>query len=610
MIHAAGISVVSPKGTALFVRRGPGSDHPGEWHFPGGRLEGNETAIQAAEREFVEEAGVLVEGEHELWTRTIAAPTVPPVETPVPGQELAALEEVDYITFLQRVDREFEPTLNYENTAWCWAPVNDPPQPLHPGCQIAIDRFGMDELGVARAIRDGRLTSPQWYENIALFDMRITGTGVSYREKLDEYVYRRPENYLTEEFLTRCNGLPVVVEHPSTEVLTTEEFAKRIVGMAVLPYIKGTDVWTISKVYDRPAARMMEQKLLSTSPAVVFRDPDVNLTVEMADGKTLLIEGKPSLVDHLAICQVGVWDKGGDPAGIIAVDVTGALKMAGESEEKVEQEEKTESRSDSGEFGQKLDKLLTHMDSLHSRMDSMEARYKKDDDDDSKSRKDDDDDSKHRKDDDDDSKSRKDDDEEDEDDCEDEGRQDGEDEGEGEVMPKDEPERVAADKGRKRHDSMATKADIDRIERMISRPMSDAEFREMSGAQAKADRVFEAFGDSAPRPLQGETLINYRIRLADALKVHSPTLKGTLLSRVAIADSTTFEVLESQIYKDAAEVARSPSTVPAGQLRMVTKRMDSGHTINTFVGEPAAWMRNFAPEQQYVSTFMTSKGGH
>jgi hypothetical protein len=29
-----------------------------------------------------------------------------------------------------------------------------------------------------------------------------------------------------------------------------------------------------------------------------------------------LVEGNPSFVDHLAICEKGVWDKGGDPSGI------------------------------------------------------------------------------------------------------------------------------------------------------------------------------------------------------------------------------------------------------------------------------------------------------
>jgi hypothetical protein len=49
---------------------------------------------------------------------------------------------------------------------------------------------------------------------------------------------------------------------------------------------------------------------------VVFRDPKVNYNLEMEDGSNLLVEGNPSFVDHLAICEKGVWDKGGDASGI------------------------------------------------------------------------------------------------------------------------------------------------------------------------------------------------------------------------------------------------------------------------------------------------------
>jgi hypothetical protein len=49
---------------------------------------------------------------------------------------------------------------------------------------------------------------------------------------------------------------------------------------------------------------------------VVFRDTKVNYNIEMEDGSNLLVEGNPSFVDHLAICEKGVWDKGGDASGI------------------------------------------------------------------------------------------------------------------------------------------------------------------------------------------------------------------------------------------------------------------------------------------------------
>ena len=77
-----------------------------------------------------------------------------------------------------------------------------------------------NELDIARGIRDGDLPSPQKFgDNLWLFAMRITGTGTAYRSKLDELVFRDPDIFLTEDFLERCQGLPVIVQHPKNDKL-------------------------------------------------------------------------------------------------------------------------------------------------------------------------------------------------------------------------------------------------------------------------------------------------------------------------------------------------------------------------------------------------------
>jgi hypothetical protein len=187
---------------------------------------------------------------------------------------------------------------------------------LHPGVVIALRRLRFNEYEVAEAIRDGELASPQWFENALLTDMRISGTGVSYRPKLNEWVYRRPENYLSEDFLKRAAGMPIIYEHPEDSVLDSASFGERVVGTMQLPYIKGEDVWGIARIYDKSTAKELLDGEISTSPSVVFRDPAVNYQVELKDGSTLLVEGSPSYLDHLALCAKGVWDKGGAPSGV------------------------------------------------------------------------------------------------------------------------------------------------------------------------------------------------------------------------------------------------------------------------------------------------------
>lgn len=295
LIRAAGVLLIhqAPGGDrALFVRHA----ERGTWEFPGGVVEEGETAQEAAERELLEEVGPAPYGRLTPFTRN-------------------QLAEVDFTTFQARVADAFEPVLSEEHTDWQWANLDTPPDPLHPGVRLALDRLQMNELDIARAIADGRLSSPQQYENLWLFALRITGTGASYRPEYNEHVWRDPGIYLNPEFLARCNGMLVIWEHPPGDQLNQKEFRRRIIGSIMLPYLMDDEVWGIAKLYDQDAVQIMLDNQLSTSPAVSF-PPGVNREKKLDGDRTLLIEGVPKLVDHLAVCELGVWDKYGDPTGV------------------------------------------------------------------------------------------------------------------------------------------------------------------------------------------------------------------------------------------------------------------------------------------------------
>jgi 8-oxo-dGTP pyrophosphatase MutT (NUDIX family) len=308
LIHGAGILFLTSEKRALFLRRGNGGDYPGHWCFPGGTQEDGESLEECAEREAIEELGFLPGGDRTLLTRTVLT---------IDDSASEAASTVDYTTYAQRVSTEFAPRLNGEHTAYTWASTEEPPQLMHPGCLLALQRLTMDELDVAEAMADGRLASPQHVDNMALFCMRISGTGTSYRQAHKEFVWRDPSVWLTPRMMKRASGLSLIMEHPEKSMMDSKEFNDRIVGMVFLPYVKDDELWAVVKVYDAPTIRMLEEGQLSTSPAVVFK-PDANIKVNSddEDGEALLIEGEPSLLDHLAICGRGVWDKGGPPVGI------------------------------------------------------------------------------------------------------------------------------------------------------------------------------------------------------------------------------------------------------------------------------------------------------
>lgn len=545
----------------------------------------------------------------------------------------------------------------------------------------------MDETQVAQAIAAGELTSPQQFANSWFFALRISGTGTAFRKALDEYVYRRPENYLTPEFLARCNGLPVIIEHPAKQMLDSKEFAERIIGMIVLPYIgaegiidpEGDEVWGIARVLDQEAAQYLCENVASTSPAVVFSAASENEKVKLSDGKHLLIEGKPSLLDHLAVAALGVWDKGGPPAG---VESTTAKELVMADEEKKVEEEK---RDDADE---KLDKMLSKLDSMHTRMDGIEARQARHDAEEAEERE------------------REEKERHDAEEAEEEERQaalleklaaeereegeeaeargdaggkpwmarkdgesvtehsnrvhgaaarcdaasfcrkDGEShaehsarcdamakkvgrkdaEEEKEVDPEKgkpvEPER--SDKAAKKDSEEEEDPEVKKNEEEAAR--KDAEIRAIkdtaekqaaelsdlkrkvadrpddeeaafADAQSAADEVYQALGKRAPRPMAGERLLSYRIRMARELQPHSEMWKDSDLPAIARADAKgAFPNAERLIYADAMTHARLPSSIPEGTLRQVTRRdRTTGRLMHEFVGDPLSWMSQFMP---------------
>jgi 8-oxo-dGTP pyrophosphatase MutT (NUDIX family) len=618
MIRAAGILFLTPDRKALLLQRSLKGNHAGEWCFPGGSLESGETAEEAAIRECREETGHICEGALIEHTRRIAVDqpatgVVPPAHS-LDGSPSPVLgEQVDFTTFVSKLGSEFIPELNDEHIAYAWAPIDSPPEPLHPGCRIALQRFGMDELGVARAIAAGDLISPQRYTNMALFALRITGTGVALRRKHNEWVHRPPEEFLNEEFLARCNGLAVIWIHPKKAVLDSKEFNERVVGTIMLPYIQGNEVWGIAKIYDAAAITEMATSQLSTSPGVVLWPDHATTTATLEDGRKLLIEGSPFLLDHLAVVEKGVWDKLGDPSGVRSEiigdeDVTEAERKAAEkaradADEKLKEEMKDPAKKDA-EGGEFLDKLLTHVDGLMTkhcdvmgkRMDAMEEEFKKERKDRADAAKKDNEEEEKKKADAAKADAAKSDAAKADAGKEPPGKDPKEPKGDAEEEEKKKADAAKADAAKadaakkdaaKADADAATIADVLKevadLRTRIPKDVTDADHAALTDAQSRADGVFNELGQRAPRPMLGETVGEYEHRVGGILKVHSKQWKDIDLSK--IGDSATFKIALGTIYADAQEAGRHPTDLQPGELRQVT-RIDrgTGRTVHEFFG--------------------------
>jgi hypothetical protein len=131
----------------------------------------------------------------------------------------------------------------------------------------------------------------------------------------------------------------------------------------------------------------------------------------------------------------------------------------------------------------------------------------------------------------------------------------------------------------------------------------DEEEAAMCDAQAKADSVFASFGKSASRPLNGESLINYRKRMLRGLQGYSDAYKHVNIN--SIKDEALLALAEKQIFADAVAASRASAHVGAGQLVEINEKDRAGRTITKFRGDMEAWLGDFKVPALRVMKFNT-----
>lgn len=520
----------------------------GTWCQPGGKVEPGELAIDAARREVLEEVGYQYDG--------------PLTPHSVYG---------DYLTFRAEVPEKFEAKLNDESLAAGWFHIEDLPTPLHPPFAEMLAQQALNETEVAALIADGTLSSPQYFINMWMFAIRVTGTGVTWRSADQQMTFRNPDDYLTPEFLQRVAGLPLIWLHPEKNTLDSDEFAKRVIGTLTNSWVADNgEVWAIARVYDAEAAEIMATRQLSTSPTVKFVEVPKSIIV---DGQPLLVEPSPELLDHVAICEQGVWDKLLAPTGVKSDSIP--------NEAEIMDEEKIVAL-----INKAIDARMAKADSeaadLKAKADAEEAAKKEKADAEAKEAEE--------------AKAKADEEEKAAKAKADEGElKKLEHEAKGED---DRLERERKERDREKADSQL-RQEIAELRSRIPTELSDEERNEVADAQVKADSVFSCFGKRAPVPLSGEKPLAYRRRLMIQLQEHSPDFKSVDLS--SIADSALLNVAEKQIYADAQKSASL--SVGPGMLREIKRADATGRQISTFEGDPAATWAPFQSGKRQVTSF-------
>ena len=153
------------------------------------------------------------------------------------------------------------------------------------------------------------------------------------------------------------------------------------------------------------------------------------------------------------------------------------------------------------------------------------------------------------------------------------------------------------DEGYERMADSATRYELAALRRQINKLqanspaiLSDIDRERFAVIQESADPAFQAFGDRAPAPLDGETPMQYKRRLGAKLQANSPKWANSRLS--AVADDAMLDTILADVYADSIAAARRGADVQPGMLREISRQV-GGHIINEFVGEPSSWMGGF-----------------
>ncbi len=169
---------------------------------------------------------------------------------------------------------------------------------------------------IARAIAAGTLPSPTEFLGSQFYRVRFSGTGVAWRARNEEFCYRPPQVWLSDDMCARVCGVPLVAEHPAKQQLDGEAFYDSIVGVCVYGFVEGTNLMAIARVIDKHACAIIDAGRYDTSPAVLF-EPTSGVRLDV-DGDRFFVEDVPALLDHLALVDTsdgnkGVWTRGAEP---------------------------------------------------------------------------------------------------------------------------------------------------------------------------------------------------------------------------------------------------------------------------------------------------------
>lgn len=322
---AAGICYRAGDSVLLLLRAPTAGDYPLTWCFPGGRIDEGETPEQAAIRESTEEIGYT--------------PEVP----------LRLIDWLDgFTTFAIDVEAPFVPTLNAEHLGYAWVPLSSLPTPMHPGCELTLQRAPLTAPVVLAMDAARSVDGNGWFEvkanpiskvGIFPYSGRQLGLEGENADKIFQ-VLRPPEELGDPECVASFKLVPWIDEHvmlgPEAQKLTPravpaeEKGVQGVIGEEV--FFQDGTLFANIKAFSSTLAALIEagKRELSAGYRCIY-----DWTAGVWNGQKFDVVQRKIRGNHLALVREG--RMGPDVAVMdrmtFSFDATEATNMAGENTE-------------------------------------------------------------------------------------------------------------------------------------------------------------------------------------------------------------------------------------------------------------------------------------
>lgn len=322
--RAAGICYRAGDLVLLLLRSPSASDCPLMWGWPGGGIDEGETPEQAAIRESAEETGYTP-------------------ETP-----LRLIDWADgFSTYAIDLEAPFVPALNAEHLGYAWVPVSSLPTPMHPGCELTLQRAPL--TAPPALAMDARTTDGNgWFEikanpiskaGVFPYSGRQLGLEGEDANKIFQ-VLRPPEELGDPECVASFKLLPWIDEHvmlgPAAQKLTPravsaeEKGVQGVIGEEV--FFQDGTLFANIKAFSSTLAALIEagKRELSAGYRCIY-----DMTAGVWNGQSYDAVQRKIRGNHLALVREG--RMGPDVAVMdrltFSFDATEATNMAGETTE-------------------------------------------------------------------------------------------------------------------------------------------------------------------------------------------------------------------------------------------------------------------------------------